>query len=361
MELGTIKISWNTNFTMIPNELWDIENLSHEGFRIFTYLIRLGANKEGEAFPSYPTMASKCQILNGKDEFCKTKTRRIIEELINKGLVKKFNRKKKGTSKFGSNLYILTHPKELLNLDKTSLKDEYDIITDTPCVTTKKEYSKKPNEINEKKFDTPVSLVKSMGTEPKMKKSDTYIDLHNNTYLNKDDDRSIVEDLENKKDQTELLKNCYELISKATGLNQERVKMCISPNLFWKIDLQELVLSFAKSKYLQGVADKKVPISTFGSIVQLKKVIGGFYEDRPEGKTKGKVAYKLPKTPDVIRVQEENRNKTKQKEAPISDIEKLKGELSNKLIKLGKIKEIGVLAPLRTLIQIEKFRKEYSL
>ncbi len=176
-----------------------------------------------------------------------------------------------------------------------------------------------------------------------------------------DDDRSVQEDSENKKDQSELLKECYKLISKATGLNLERVKMCIAPNLLWKVDLQELVQAFDKSKYLKGGAEKKVPISTFGSVTQLNKVIGGFYEDRPEEKSKGKSAYKLPKTPDLIKVQEENRRTVKKKENHMTDLEKLKGELTKSLIRLGKVKVIAVLAPLKTMKQIEKFRDEYNL
>ncbi len=361
MELGRLEVSWNTNFTMIPNELWDIEDLSHEGFRVFSYLIRLGANKDGEAFPSYPTIASKCQILNSKGEICKTKTRRIIEELITKGLVKKYNRKKKGTNKFGSNLYVLTHPKELLNPIKTRDKEEYDIIIDTPCVTTEEDSIKKPNKIKDKKSDTPVSSIKTGYTGPKLKKSDTYIDLLNNTSLKrKDDDRSIKDISEDKKSQSELLENCYDLISKATGLDHQRVKMCIAPSLLWKVDLQELIKAFSRSKYLKGIADKKVPISTFGSLLQLNKVLGGFYEDRPE--TIKELSGTPPKEPCVIRNQGQDHseviNDIKDK---MTDFEILKGEVSREIIKLGKIKLMAKLTLLSTSKQLEDFRNTYLL
>jgi len=86
MELGRIEISWNTNFTMVPNELWDIEDLSHEEFRVFMYLMKLKANKGG--FPPYLEIAEKCQLRNNKGQYCESKTREVLKGLVKNGLIK---------------------------------------------------------------------------------------------------------------------------------------------------------------------------------------------------------------------------------------------------------------------------------
>lgn len=176
-----------------------------------------------------------------------------------------------------------------------------------------------------------------------------------------DDDRSIQEESENKKTQSELLSTCYELIAKATGLNLERVKMCIAPNLFWKVDLQELILAFEKSKYLKGVAEKKVPISTFGSITQLNKVIGGFYEDRQEIQSQAKSQYKPSKEPCVIKNQGQDHSDIVEGiQGNMTDLERLKGEVTKRILKSGRVRLIADLTPLKTLGQIEEFVVRYG-
>lgn len=83
MKSEKTEISWNTNWTMIPNEIWDLD-LELEERMVLIYLIRFKNNQEEV---SYQAIAEACKIRNKSGNICKRKTRRIIEKLASMGLI----------------------------------------------------------------------------------------------------------------------------------------------------------------------------------------------------------------------------------------------------------------------------------
>jgi hypothetical protein len=180
-----IEVSWNTNFTMVPNEIWDLDLEMSERI-IFMYLVKLKSNHGEVAFPSYPVIAEACKIRNKNGEICKVKTRRSIDKMISIGLIKKLNRKKKN-GEFTSNVYSLTHPSTLLEPIKTVDTEEEEFELVTPVSKPKSKAPSKPVKSVGCTVDTPVS--NSVSTENIDLKDNhknenaTYKYLLNNTYL----------------------------------------------------------------------------------------------------------------------------------------------------------------------------------
>ncbi|WP_372713651.1 hypothetical protein [Ilyobacter sp.] len=180
-----IEVSWNTNFTMVPNEIWDIDLEMSERI-IFMYLVKLKSNRREVAFPSYPVIAEACKIRNKNGEICKVKTRRSIDKMISIGLIKKLNRKKKN-GEFTSNVYSLTHPSTLLKPVKLVDTEEEQFELVTPVSKPKSKGPSKPVKSMGCTVDTPVS--NDVSTENieinhhQKNENATYKDLLNNTYL----------------------------------------------------------------------------------------------------------------------------------------------------------------------------------
>lgn len=205
-----IQVGWNTNFTMVPNELWDLDFLEQEHIVVFIYLARLGATSKG-AFPSYLALAQKCKIKNKNNETCKIRARRVIDKLISFGLLKKGNRRNKLTGVFTSNLYILTHPQKLLTPIESIDTEEYEITFDTPCVKLKSSTVLKPNDSKASSSDTGCVNAESLEiieVEPvDVSENVTYKDLSIKTNLL----RSSSEDLEPEKKTSYDFLNNYSL------------------------------------------------------------------------------------------------------------------------------------------------------
>ncbi len=217
-----IKVGWNTNFTMIPNELWDLEFLEQEHIVVFVYLARLGAADNG-AFPSYPDLAQKCKIRDKKGDISKRKARNIIDKLISIGLLKKLNRVHKATGKYGSNIYFLAHPKILLDPIKSRGSENYEIILGTPCAKTTDEDRLNPIENKTSISGTgcaknqPIENIKL--EEESTFENVTYKDLSINTNLL----RSSSVKTEEKKNDFKFLEN-YSINSKTRSVIKKNFK-----------------------------------------------------------------------------------------------------------------------------------------
>ncbi len=287
----SIQVGWNTNFTMIPNELWDLEFLEQEHIVVFVYLARLGAAENG-AFPSYPDLAQKCKIRNKNKDICKIRARRIIEKLISFGLLKKGNRKNKRTGVFTSNIYFLTHPKILLSPTKSKDSEEYEITFDTPCVKSNSQDRPNTNDFKEPKSDT--GCVKVQPTESieieenATSENVTYKDLSIKTNLLKS---SSVETEEKKSDFKFL--ETYSLNSKTSSvilknfkdLSEEEFKKIYTR---LKVDPRVRSIDAAIILSLNGEweefeipdKNKKTPKSTRGDSITIKKIEDNFKIDQ---------------------------------------------------------------------------------
>jgi len=344
--VGTI---FEDGFGMIPQRIMRDRKLSSNGKVVYSYLTSYAWNTI-KVYPKQKTMADDLGI-------SEEKLRKSLNELYDLGYVQKEKylipeEKRTSPKQRYRNMYILTNSlKEIVEVkdkrieassESTENIDEFE----PPYFEGVQNEGPQSEAPQNKGVNNKRSLV--------IKKDLLIKEL--------DDDRSIVEDSKKKESQSELLKECYELISKATGLNLERVKMCIASNLLWQMDLQELISAFYKSKYLKGLADKKVPISTFGSMTQLNKVIGGFYEDRPEAKGKGGKSSKPPKGPCVIKNQGQDHSEIVEGiKGTMTDLERFKSEVTKKILKSGNLKLMANLTPLKTLDQIQEFIQRYDL
>ncbi len=279
----TIQVGWNTNFTMIPNELWELDFLEQEHIVVFVYLAKLGASSKG-AFPSYLDLAQKCKIRNKNNALCKIRARRVVDKLISFGLLKKGNRKSKRTGKFTSNIYFLTHPQNLLTSEKSKDTEEYEITFDTPCVKSNSQNMPKDNDSKVSDNDigcVKVETLKNIKLEEiETSENFTYTDISIKTNLYKS---SSVETEEKKNDFTYL--NKYKLNSKT--------KSVIMKN-FPELTEEIFLISYNKLKShpkihtpegalindLKGEweefeipnRDKKVPKNTRGDSVTIEKI-----------------------------------------------------------------------------------------
>ena len=201
-----IQVGWNTNFTMVPNELWEIDFLEQEHIVVFLYLAKLGASSKG-AFPSYPDLANKCKIRDKKGDISKRKARNIIDKLISFGLLKKGNRKNRTTGKFTSNIYFLAHPSKLLNPIETSDSEDYEIDFGTPCAKPSSQDTSNTTKTKESKLGTGCANAKALETieveSVDVSENVTYKDLSIKTNLL----RSSSEDLDPEK------KNSYDFLN----------------------------------------------------------------------------------------------------------------------------------------------------
>lgn len=77
------------NYTLLDNEIWEDENLSHAEFRVLSYLIRLYRVDYGYSFPKRETLVKKCKI--HKDTLSK-----VLNSLEAKGYITRANNPKKG-------------------------------------------------------------------------------------------------------------------------------------------------------------------------------------------------------------------------------------------------------------------------
>lgn len=89
----------NSNFTNILNKLITDKNISTAEYRILCYLLMRAGNQD-VCYPSLNTISTDTDI-------SLSTVKRAIPELVNKGYLKKINRKRKNGSSI-SNLYKFT-------------------------------------------------------------------------------------------------------------------------------------------------------------------------------------------------------------------------------------------------------------
>lgn len=100
------------NYTLLDNEIWEDENLSHAEFRVLSYLIRLYRVDYGYSFPKRETLVKKCKI--HKDTLSK-----VLNSLEAKGYITRANNPNKG----GRNNIYYIH-KYLVIKNKNDVSEE---------------------------------------------------------------------------------------------------------------------------------------------------------------------------------------------------------------------------------------------